>query len=187
MKHHSWTPRSLRGICGLVAERDWWCPYTTWAKTLTGMVEQIWVFYHRLDIFKAPFTVCINGSCSCQVLEGQYQAVRIVLGVQVRKYSKPNLVAFHCWLVGGKQNPTYIWAIGIDMYWLDCLKTWSRTFYLMGSWAQMSLLDSELYLTYFTSLWGVESTVFFPTFSKAKGGSVKALGHMMVSVLEALH
>ena len=126
MKHDSWTPRSLRGICGLVAERDWWCPYTTWAKTLTGMVEQIWVFYNRLDIFKAPFTVCINGSCSCQVLEGQYQAVRIVLGVQVRKYSKPNLVAFHCWLVGGKQNPTYIWAIGIDMYWLQASSSLSK-------------------------------------------------------------
>ena len=57
-----------------------------------------------------------------------------------------------CWFM-------LIRLIGIHMYWLDCLKTWSRTFYLMGSWAQMSLLDSELYLTYFTSVWGVESTV----------------------------
>ena len=130
MKHGSWTSRSLNW--GYVNSSGQWVTSTSISSTgdlrLSGRkrlmmsiynlgkdIDSVWlskseVFTTDLTSLRHHFTVysMYYRSCSCQVLEGQYQAVRIVLGVQVRKYSKPNLVAFHCWLVGGKQNLTYL-------------------------------------------------------------------------------
>ena len=184
-------PGSGSGTCGLHC-RDW-CSQLGAAVKNHWILHQIFWFCQLhssyVDFFDVMHPATQDGDTALQITQRRRDPADVVavtkvwiVSVDVTFWSVEScrFMLIHvdsCWFM----------LIGIDMYWLDCLKTWSRTFYLMGSWAQMSLLDSELYLTYFTSLWGVESTVFFPTFSKAKGGSVKALGHMMVSVLEALH
>ena len=57
------------------------------------------------------------GSCSCQVLKGQSQAMRAAFGVQVSKYSKPNLcgVSFLITVVDGEQKSQHIWEICIEL------------------------------------------------------------------------